>query len=129
MDKKSIFVLFVLPVVSILLSSLLVYALGVNGIASGKEVNEYVYSGTSQQQEQCHKHSYTGENEVNVVRNSEWKLIEEINTEKHTGTTTNKYELYNIRKDPYELNNVLDKEPLVANGLKAKLSQWIADTK
>ena len=58
-----------------------------------------MYSGTSQHQEQCHKHSYTGENGVNAVRNSEWKLIEEINTEKGTGTTTKKYELYNTRKD------------------------------
>ena len=36
---------------------------------------------------------------IKNIKNSEWKLIEEINTEKGTGTTTKKYELYNTRKD------------------------------
>jgi len=71
-----------------------------------------------------------------AVRTNEWKLIYRMNTTLNQkislwGTVTNKtieipeFELYNLKKDPYEQNNLIDKEPQVAEGLKQKLLDWL----
>ena len=98
-------------------------------IKNGEEVNEYVYAGTTQFRGQSLRHPFAVANEVNVIRNNDWKLINEIIENHDAGTTTETYELYNIREDPKELNNIFNEEDSIASDLKAKLSQWIVDTK
>ena len=92
---------------------------------SGNEINEYVYAGALQYRNKTYRHFYTGVNEVDMVRSKEWKLVKETVVDYDRDTTTDSYELYNIRKDPHELNNVIEKELLAAEELKEKLTQWI----
>ena len=97
-------------------------------INTGEEANEYIYAGTSQYRSQCSRHPSAGLNEVDVIRDKNWKLIREVVGDHADGSIVETFALYNISKDPKEMNNILDKEPTVANDLKAKLSNWVSDT-
>lgn len=54
---------------------------------------------------------------MNAIRTEEWKLIY------HEGG--NKYELYNLKQDPGELNNLINEEKIQFESLKARLDKWI----
>lgn len=55
-----------------------------------------------------------------IVRSGEWKLIYFYET--------SEVELYNLKKDVMETQNVAEKYPRLANELEKKLKRWIADT-
>ncbi len=62
------------------------------------------------------------ERRIWCVRTLEWKLI--MNLDPATATRT--YELYNLRDDPGERNNICDQEPAKAAELQAKLEAHMA---
>ncbi len=56
---------------------------------------------------------------LRCIRTNKWKLI-------YTNDINNDiYELYNLKKDPKEKNNIVKKYPDIANDLKNKLFHWI----
>jgi hypothetical protein len=57
------------------------------------------------------------------VRTPEWNYIAVWNPEKYPGSFAP--QLYNSRKDPQELKNVIDSYPHVANDLDARLRAYI----
>jgi len=97
-------------------------------IKTGEKINEYVYGGTSQYRKRTSRYFFrfffNGTDEVDFIRNNEWKLVKETIINDDTNTTTESYELYNLKNDPNELTNVLEKEIPIANDLKDKLKQW-----
>jgi len=72
-----------------------------------------------------HFPNYTGPNHpdpsgpVSVIRYSEWKLIESLET--------GSLELYNLRTDPTESRNVASSEPVLVGSLKKMLADWRAE--
>ena len=44
---------------------------------------------------------------------------------KYIWASNNKHELYNLRDDPHELNNLLERMPEMASTMKNKLDQWV----
>lgn len=98
-------------------------------IKTGEKINEYVYGGTSQYRKKSVFHYFTGINEVNFIRNNEWKLIVEIMKDYDNGTSSENYELYNIKSDPGQLKNILEDNYLVAEDLRSRLKQWEKETK
>jgi arylsulfatase A-like enzyme len=52
-----------------------------------------------------------------VVRDGEWKLIRYYES--------NRRELYNLARDPYEKENVADRQPGILGRLEADLDQWL----
>jgi len=95
----------------------------------GKEINKYVYAGVEDYRQKGIRIPFHGTTQVDVIRNKDWKLIKETLTDYDTHITTEKYELYNIRDDPKELNNVYSTKPLIANDLKTKLEAWVLEKK
>ncbi|HDY64802.1 MAG TPA: DUF4976 domain-containing protein [Phycisphaerae bacterium] len=59
--------------------------------------------------------------EIFCVRTADWKLI--LNTD--TSRKLKEFELYNLRKDPLEKDNCLDRQTDVAPKLKAKLEAYL----
>lgn len=57
---------------------------------------------------------------MKCVRNERWKLIKYENFSKEPY-----YELYDLKKDPNEKGNLIDKEPEVVLQLKSALEDWI----
>lgn len=57
-----------------------------------------------------------GATPYSAVRNGDWKLIHTIET--------NSYELFNLKNDISESNNVIDSEPVIAAKLKKELEAW-----
>ena len=56
---------------------------------------------------------------LRCVRTKEWKLIYT------NGLNGDKYELYDLRNDPKEEKNVVEKNPEIVKELKEKLFRWI----
>jgi arylsulfatase A-like enzyme len=59
-----------------------------------------------------------------TVRDGRWKLTHIPNEIDRSLLTGSEYELYNVRIDPGELNNLCDREPVVARRLKEVLEDW-----
>jgi arylsulfatase A-like enzyme len=53
------------------------------------------------------------------IRTNEWKYIHNFDN--------NSGELYNLKKDPKELKNVINEEPEIAEKLRKKLFKWMAE--
>ncbi len=95
----------------------------------GKEINKYVYAGVEDYRPKVKRIPFRGTTQVDVIRNKDWKLIKETSTDYDTDTTTENYELYNIRDDPRELSNVYITESLIASDLKTKITAWVLEKK
>lgn len=54
--------------------------------------------------------------------NDEWKLVQEIDTDQTTISTTNY--LFNLKDDPNEYNNLADQHPELVNTLVQKVIAW-----
>jgi arylsulfatase A-like enzyme len=95
-----------------------------------EEINDYIYAGTFQFRNEDIRHFSTGINEVDVIRNKEWKLIKEATIDYNQDAATKvEYELYNIKEDPKEQKNLLKEQLSIVNDLKKKLQDWILETK
>ena len=64
-----------------------------------------------------------------VIRNDQWKLIYIPDEDDQSIMHGMPFELYNIKRDPHELNNLIEVETEVAAELKAKLLTWMASAK
>jgi len=76
-----------------------------------------------------HNHAFSGryfktEEAMAAIRTDEWKLIHNLGKE---GIEDNSYELYNLKQDPGELNNILLHEKKKFQSLKQKLDRWAAE--
>lgn len=70
-----------------------------------------------------HKYLFSEvESHCRSVRTEEWKLISDAH-----GSRSEEYQLYNLKKDPNELNNLILKEKNRANFLKQILKYFIKD--
>ena len=58
------------------------------------------------------------------VRSREWKLIHEVIFDEEGGVDEDIYELYDLRDDPQELNNVFSSKPAVAASMAEVLESW-----
>ena len=58
-----------------------------------------------------------------AIRTDRWKFISTHNSEANTCD----YELYNLKRDPKELINLVEREPEVTKELKKKLIGWLDD--
>jgi len=88
-------------------------------IISGKEGDRIVYAESSRE-------GYGAKDPKNItefirmIRTPEWKLIHYVYNE-----DPNKFELYNLKEDELEQNNLIDKEPTIAAKLKDDLFKWL----
>lgn len=92
-----------------------------NSILNNENVNEYGFAAM--------KSNSPGTYSTEVVRNQEWKLIRKVDY--LTDPLNQKimsYELYNLKNDPAEENNVVDEEKLILeklnNVLDEKIKTW-----
>lgn len=60
---------------------------------------------------------------IAAVRNEEWKMIREVLIYRN-GETNNSYELFNIKDDPEELNNLADSQFEKLEELNGTLNEW-----
>jgi arylsulfatase A-like enzyme len=58
---------------------------------------------------------------MRCVRTERWKLIKYENF-----SPAPYYELYDLKKDPYEKKNIIDEEPDIARDLKSALEDWLS---
>ncbi len=101
---------------------------GKNVLSSGdikNNTNEYVFAGATYHANFFYKFKSVSES----IRNKEWKLIYEsrqgLNEDNEKGgPAEERYELYKLKDDPQELNNVVDTYPGVFEKLKRKLMNW-----
>ena len=78
-------------------------------LLSGKDSPDYYFAEIGMQ------------NAFKAIQTSEWKYIYGYNNENE--------ELYNIKSDPKELENLADKEPLIRNKFKERLFNWVSNAK
>jgi arylsulfatase A-like enzyme len=71
------------------------------------------------EREEIHKEVFSESinNERKAIKIKDWKLIYELGNKK--------LELFNLKNDPNELNNVVDRFPLVAKDLKERLEKFM----
>jgi len=62
-----------------------------------------------------------------AIRDQQWKLLNASGFGKHTFEEEPNFELYNIQNDPYEMKNVVDKHPEIAERLKKSYETWFED--
>lgn len=100
-------------------------------------VNDYIYAGASYNLTRItEKRLYMNPSINESIRSSGWKFIHEIIYEEDRtglpraeklGVKSETCELYDLKNDPNELSNVLDKYPQTANALREKLEKWAQD--
>lgn len=72
---------------------------------------------------------YDPQNPQRVVRFGSWKLIEVTSPKDLELMSGERYELYDLEKDPDELNNVAADHPQLVETLKGVLERWLDQTK
>lgn len=93
-------------------------------IGTGKPANEFVFAGAEYNGGRKRPNGlFAPESVAESIRNSDWKLIHEqlfANPEAHLNSQVDEetYELYDLRKDPQEQDNVLASHPDRALALK-----------
>ena len=99
---------------------------------STEKINEYVFTGTvfgiDVLQSPVRK-VYAVESISESLRNDEWKLIYENKVFKDGSLAQETYELYNLKNDPGESNNLINENTLVASELKKVLGWWRRESK
>jgi len=84
------------------------------------QVNDRVYAGVLFKPTQ-ENIFFKQSTRLDSVRDENWKLIREIVFSDHPSMS---YELYNLREDPEELNNVYEENRIAFNQLNSKLLEW-----
>ena len=101
-------------------------------ILKNMEVNDYVFTGTIFGGEVHDAYYLKGLSRCESIRNKTWKLIHEIIfssfNPKEKQVLEETFELYNLKSDSEELNNVVDQNPEVGKLLKQKLNVWRKNT-
>jgi len=104
-------------------------------IKHDRAVNDYVYSGAAYNFAGGPKRPFSSYPSINEsVRDPDWKLIHEIFFSADTygqfsddlplKVREETFELYNLKNDPNELNNVLNAYPEKAKELASRLADW-----
>lgn len=97
-----------------------------------EKINEYVFTGTifglDKAQSPVRK-VYGIESTSESLRNDEWKLIHEIKVFNDGNSPQETYELYNLKDDPGEADNLIEENTLVAEELKRILVLWQNETR
>ncbi len=61
------------------------------------------------------------------VRNRRWKLLQALGTGEGPGPKEPKFELFDIKNDPYEIHDLASENPRVVQRLKQAYSSWFDD--
>jgi len=89
----------------------------------GISLSEYVQGGSKPSQRNIYWHypHYHTQGAVpySAIRSGDWKLIRNYES--------NTTELYNLKEDIGEKNNLINKQPTIANKLTASLDKWLKD--
>lgn len=87
----------------------------------GKKVREYAFAESGMSFFKQNKRIYIkGEKgKWRMIRTDEWKLIYIPHPKEDI------YELYNLKDDPKETKNLVNKEPEIADKLKGELFKWM----
>jgi arylsulfatase A-like enzyme len=97
-----------------------------------EKINEYVFTGTifglDKAQSPVRK-VYGIESTSESLRNDEWKLIHEIKVFNDGNSPQETYELYNLKDDPGEADNLIEENTVVAEELKRILVLWQNETR
>ncbi len=90
-------------------------------IKEGAEARKYSFAETERSYYKQNKRIYFNgiKGKWRMIRSNSWKLILIPHPEQDI------YELYNIKSDPGETRNLIDKEPEVAKSMKDELFKWI----
>jgi arylsulfatase A-like enzyme len=94
-------------------------------IKKDKEVRAYTFAESGKNFFKQNKRSYFEgiKGKWRMIRTDEWKLIYIPHPEKDI------YELYNLKEDPGEKSNLIDKEEKTADKLKKELFEWMKESK
>jgi len=102
-------------------------------LASNKTINERVYTSTIFGRDVHDAFYVQGESRCESVRDQQWKLIHEVffkeNREGQKDFMEENFELYDLKKDPEEKNNVFYKEDKASKMLLHQLDSWSQETK
>lgn len=101
-------------------------------IKNNKEINGFVFGGASYNGifVEKYKKLFPEISSVNYIRSKKWKLIKELvySDISRANIKEEKYELYDLEKDPEELNNLADQEIAIREELLEKLTGWEKET-
>jgi len=103
-------------------------------INDNQVINEYVFAGLLFNMNEKRPPFYAQQSLNESIRNDHWKLIREVlfpdaSTNGKILQDNFMIELYDIKDDPGELNNLADKYPDVTKDLNEKLDLWVERTK
>lgn len=90
-------------------------------IIKGAKVNEYIFAG-SEFNPGSRNIYYTKKTRIEVIRSNEWKLITEYDLE--TDSPSKHTELYDLKNDKEELNDLSGKRHDILTDLELKLNGW-----
>ena len=93
-------------------------------IKENKKTREYTFAESGMSFFKEDKRRYIGgiKGKWRMIRTDEWKLIYIPHPQKHI------FELYNLKEDPKETKNLIEKKPEIAGKLKEELFKWMKDT-
>ena len=93
-------------------------------INDGEEVRKFTFAESGinffRQNKRCYFKGIKGK--WRMIRTDEWKLICIPHPKKDI------FELYNLKDDPKETKNLIEKKPEIANKLKEELFKWMKDS-
>ena len=94
-------------------------------IREDRQVRKYTFGESSKSYFGGYKRVYFDglKGKWRMIRTDEWKLIYIPHPEQDI------YELYNLKNDPFEKNNLIDKETKIAESLKQNLFLWMDQKK
>ena len=93
-------------------------------ILNNQEINEYIFAGSEFTPAQNNIY-FSQKTRVDVVRNKNWKLIQETIFDSARENPSQTVELYNIVNDKEELNNLASTKRNILDNLNSRLLYWL----